>query len=423
MPGPRTADEARLDIEAVERALREGYRPRGVSGTGPGAVAIAAGYRGVTGVTMDRRIARLCEKGKGPDWNLWKKPGAPEPVVVERFPALEEPLLARLKKGGASLADLAQEFSTSKGKALDAIEALQGRGVNIHLIGDRYSIEAARPPAYTLGQMREIVSNPDNTFTFGVVADSHYCSKYAREDVTNDLYDRFERAGITHVYHCGNWIDGEASFNRHDLLVHGMDAQCRYLAERYPRRDGITTFAVAGDDHEGWYAQREGVDIGRYAEQRFRDAGRTDWVDLGYMEAHIRMVNANTGKSAVMAVVHPGGGSSYADSYVVQKIIESLDGGEKPGFAAYGHYHKQIAGEYRNVWWLQPGCGQDQTPFARKKRLRFVLGGAKVSFEQDPETGALVGYTPTMWRYFNQGYYENRWSHSGPVTHTDLRAA
>jgi len=195
-----------------------------------------------------------------------------------------------------------------------------------------------------------------------------------------------------------------------------MDAQCRHLAAVYPKREGIHTYAVAGDDHEGWYAQREGVNIGRYAEQCFRDIGREDWHDIGYMEAHVKLVNANTGAMATLAVVHPGGGSAYADSYSVQKIVESLEGGEKPAVGLYGHYHKLLAGEYRNVWWLQTGCTKDQDPFARKKRLRFAVGGTIVTLEQDPESGAIVGFGPKMFRYFNRGFYEGRWSHSGAVT-------
>jgi hypothetical protein len=245
----------------------------------------------------------------------------------------------------------------------------------------------------------------------------HNCSKYSRLDVIEALYDQFAAAGITRVYNAGNWIDGEASFNRHDLVVHGMDAQCRYLAEHYPRRDGITTYAVAGDDHEGWYAQREGVDIGRYAERVMRDAGRTDWVDLGYMEAPVLLQRRDSDKASVLAAVHPGGGSSYALSYSIQKIIESLDGGEKPAIGLYGHYHKLWAGNIRNVWCVQTGCTQDQTPFMRKKKLEAHVGGAIVEAYQCPETGAILRCRVELLRFFNKGFATDRWSHAGPVVH------
>jgi hypothetical protein len=336
----------------------------------------------------------------------------PEPV---RPDVPHEAILTALRKQPMTLLEIAGRFNITKGAALDTLEAMQARGVNLHQVADKWSVEKTAPPAFVSGYEHDFVSGSDNIFRFGVMADSHLGSKYERLDALNDSYDRFEKAGITRVYHCGNWIEGEARFNRTDLLVHGMDAQLDYLAEKYPQRKGITTYAVTGDDHEGWYAQNAGVDIGKRAEQTMRDHGRTDWVNLGFMEAHVRLVNANTGKDGILAVVHPGGGSSYAESYVVQKIIESLDGGEKPAVALYGHYHKCLSGNYRNVWWVLVPSTKDQDIFMRKKRLRSVVGGGIIEIEQDPETGAIFRMKPDLWQYFNRGYYNGRWSHSGQV--------
>ena len=72
-------------------------------------------------------------------------------------------------------------------------------------------------------------------------------------------------------------------------------------ARNYPKV-GIPTFAVTGDDHEGWYIRREGIDIGRYCESVMRDAGH-DWHNLGYMEADIVLQNANSGKTAIVAAL------------------------------------------------------------------------------------------------------------------------
>lgn len=327
-------------------------------------------------------------------------------------------LVMLLRRGAASEAELAARFKTSPERVAEALKALESRQFNIHKIDGRWAIPTTLAPSFASGSTFEYVSRPDNTFLFGACGDTHLGSKYERLDVLNDLYDRFEAAGVDRVLHTGNWIDGEARFNRLDLHTHGMDAQVRYFVQNYPERNGIKTFYVDGDDHEGWYSQREGVNIGKYAQMRAEEKGRADLIHLGYMEAHIRLVNANTGKVATLAVVHPGGGSAYADSYTIQKIVESLEGGEKPAVALYGHYHKLIAGEYRGVYWLQTGCTKGQDTFGRKKRLRYTLGGAIVGLEQDPETGAILGFTPQMIRYFNKGYYadrNNRWSLSDDV--------
>lgn len=144
--------------------------------------------------------------------------------------------------------------------------------------------------------------------------------------------------------------------------------------------------------------------------------GRTDWQNLGYVEAFIPLQHAATGKPSMYHVIHPGGGSAYATSYTVQKLVESYEGGSKPAIAQVGH-HKAEYLHTRNVHTVQAGCFQDQTIFARKKRLIFTIGGWIVAFRQNPDTGAVEEFVSYFKNYFDRGYYENqRWSLSGPVT-------
>jgi len=421
MPTPPVSKaEVLRRVAAIEDCLKRGFAPPGV--TSPhgkvGALTQAAADLGLgrktTIITEVRRWKQLYDVE--PDWSLYQRPSGVPAVPLSTPKAPTPELLDILRKGPWTLDQIAAAVQKPRGAVLDELDGLRAGGINVHEIGGKWSIEKETRPAFLAeGDIPTYVSRPDNTFVFGATSDNHLGSKYERLDVLNDLYDRFEKRGVDRVFNAGNWIDGEARFNKFDIHTHGMEAQMRYLAANYPKRKGITTYAVAGDDHEGWYGQREGVDIGRYAERIMRDEGRTDWVNLGYMEAHIRLVNANTGKSQILACVHPGGGSSYALSYSIQKIIESLDGGEKPAVGLYGHYHKLWAGNIRNVWCLQTGCTEDQTPFMRKKKLEAHVGGAIVELEQDPETGAIVGFTPKLIRYFNKGYYNDRWSHGGGV--------
>jgi predicted phosphodiesterase len=340
---------------------------------------------------------------------------APTIVAAPAPIALTEAVQAAIKKPIA-LADLAGKCGITPGQTLDALLSLQAKGLNVHEIGGLWSIERA-PVLGSAADAGAYVSRANGRYRFGWLGDTHLCSKYARLDVLRDLYRRFADADIDRIFHAGNWIDGEARFNKFDLLVHGMDAQIRYLRDEYPvAPNGLITYAIAGDDHEGWYNQREGVNIGRYAERELRDGGRTDWVDLGYMEAFIPLQHASTGKVAQLHLVHPGGGSAYATSYTVQKLVESYAGGNKPAVLLAGHYHKLEYLCTRNVHCIQTGCTQDQTPFARKKRLQYALGGGVCELEQDGATGAIVGATVTVWNYFDAGYYVNdRFSHSAGI--------
>jgi hypothetical protein len=161
-------------------------------------------------------------------------------------------------------------------------------------------------------------------FRFGFMGDTHLASRWARVDALEAMYDLYAAEGITTVFHGGNLIDGECRFNKFDLLAHGIEGQCALAAKQYPKRKGIVTKFIAGDDHEGWYVQREGVDIGRVMEDRFRAAGREDLQYIGYMEADIKLPTPDGKSQTWIRLIHPGGGSAYALSYAAQKLVECV---------------------------------------------------------------------------------------------------
>ena len=302
------------------------------------------------------------------------------------------------------------------GQALDALYGLQAQGTNVFQQSEWWAFESA-PHAGTVEGVTPMLSDKDGWHRGGFLGDSHLCSKYARLDCLKETYHRFEDAGIVHVFDTGNWIDGEFSENRHDLLVHGMDPQLRYLIHERPSVPGLTTYAVAGNDHEGWYGKREGIDIGRHLEMMMHEAGRTDWVHLGHMEAFVPFQHATSGKQAMVHVMHPGGGSAYAVSYTIQQIVNGYEGGDKPALLLAGHYHKMDFLPVRNVFTVQTACLQDQTPWARQKKLRFELGAGIFEFQQDETTGAILRCKVEFFQYFNRGFYtNNRWNHGGEVT-------
>ena len=335
-------------------------------------------------------------------------------------------VLARLRKSPMSIASIAKMMQCTRKEAITALQDKRHEGANLHAAGDTWSVEKAPPLRRANANARhDLVSNAKHEFQFGFVTDNHLGSKYARLDVLNDLYERFAKRGITQVFNAGNYIDGEARFNKFDLEVHGMDAQLRFLAKNYPQHKGIVTHFIAGDDHEGWYGQREGIDIGRWTERVMRENGRDDFIYLGFMEADVDLINASTGASARMRIVHPGGGSSYAISYSMQKLVESYEGGDKPAVVLGGHYHKQEILNYRNCWIIQGGTTEDQTPFMRKKKLEAHVGGMIVTLEQDPKSGAIIRCND-IYRYFNREFYKRgtrprgeRFSYGGPVTHRE----
>lgn len=103
-----------------------------------------------------------------------------------------------------------------------------------------------------------------------------------------------------------------------------------------------------------------------------------------------------------LRIIHPGGGTSYADSYRPQKIVESYAGGDKPTILVIGHYHKTGYYDIRDVAVLQAGCLERQTPFMRKLSLRAALGFWIVEARFTPD-GSLRRFRPEFFKYYVSG--------------------
>lgn len=253
---------------------------------------------------------------------------------------------------------------------------------------------------------RRLRDRGDGWSVIGFTSDNHLGSKFERMDVLEELYTIFAGEGVTDVYQAGNWIDGESRMTRHDTRIFGLQNQVDYFVEKWPVRKGITTHFVAGDDHEGWYQKRELIHIGPFAEMAARKAGREDLVYLGYLEADVAL--SSGGAATPMRIMHGGGGATYAYSYVLQKTVESFQGGEKPGILCLGHHHKWDYCYPRNVHAFMPGCTEDQSSFMRKKKIEAHVGGVLGWIKQDPKDGHILRFRAEWIPFYDKGYYERR---------------
>lgn len=328
---------------------------------------------------------------------------------------LEQRLFQRLRKASAALTieELANSFDVSPKRIREAVAKLQLEKYLVDMTTDDFVFSSA--PESGCFSSHFIKHSKGTRVKIGVVADTHFCSNYAKPELLDAVYDIFASEGVTHVYHCGNWIDGERRINRMDIHVHGLDNQCRYFVNNYHYRSGITTYYIAGDDHEGWYTQDVGVDIGQRAEDLAKRAGRDDLVYLGYMEHDVyvksgELITAGNGIEGAtrIRVQHPGGGTAYATSYSPQKLVESLSGGDKPHILLLGHYHKLEYGIIRNVHTVQVGCLQLQTRYMRKKKIPAHLGAVLVEFVQGDD-GTVLEFVPRIIPFMNTKH-DQQWS-------------
>jgi hypothetical protein len=355
------------------------------------------------GVTRDR-IHQLTQVGSGTISRIKLNAGLSTQAAAQ---SPEEPLTHQdirklLKKKPHDEAELADALDCSPRRVKEALAEMKAKGIMLLELNGKYDLKES----IHIEPGQSVIKSSNGTRRFGVTGDNHLCNKHSRLDVLNAAYDHFEREGITEVFNTGNWIDGEARFNKTELVTApGLDSQINYLIDKFPQRKGITTHYIAGDDHEGWYQQREGIEVGRYLQMRAEESGRTDLRYLGYGECDVKLEYGSG--SACMRVVHPGGGSSYAISYTDQKRVESYQGGEKPQIELAGHYHKFNYGYPREVHTVQTGCTCDQTMFMRKKKLQAHVGFLIVNLSQDTN-GAITRFSPEWFPFFDRGFYEKR---------------
>lgn len=330
-----------------------------------------------------------------------------EPLTDVQLAHQLRALLAKKRPTPWALDELSDQFDVGLSRIKRALDSLSEQHVNITQsdggLWIASEIPAEEPTVIPLQSLRGKVHR------FAVTGDNHLGSRYARLDCLNALYDLWADMGITTVYQCGNMIDGEARFNKSDLLAFGIEGQTDYFIDNWPQRKGITTYYITGDDHEGWYVQREHINIGRFMAERAKAAGRDDLVYLGHME-HDLVFQAEHGH-ATCRLIHAGGGTAYALSYTLQQIINSYSGGEKPNLLCAGHYHKFDANYWREVFNVQVGATQQQTPWMRKKKIQSQLGGVTIEFEQSKD-GLLhnikVGWTP----FYNREFYlDEQWKY------------
>jgi len=328
--------------------------------------------------------------------------GIPQVGIDPNDPLFRSEIARRIKKA-TTIAKLAEKMHSREEDVSAVIDDMEERGYIIMRRGNTIQLGKSVEQANS----RIIFDNHfhEKPISFGVVADMHLCSKAERLDVLNAAYDEFAKRGITTVLCPGNYIDGECRFNTHELRAHGIADQCQYAIDHWPSRPGIKTYYVDGDDHCGWWHQREGIEFGRYLMLEAQAQGRDDLVYMGYMEADFE-IKAPQG-SAIVKVIHAGGGSSYAYSYSSQKLAESFQGGEKPAVCIIGHYHKMEYCYPRNIHCVQAGCTQDQTMFMRKRKISAHVGFCIVTFQQDIR-GSITQFSPEFYPFFDRGYYFKR---------------
>lgn len=238
------------------------------------------------------------------------------------------------------------------------------------------------------------IKGPDNEIRFGLISDTHIGSLYQRTDALRVFYAHCEREGIETVLHAGDILDGWKVYPGHLFELHpnarSWGEQRSMFADLAPRVKGITTHFITGN-HDNSFKKEIGLVPGPELA-----AVRPDWKFVGQDIATVTL-KTKGGFSFRVMLVHPDGGTAYATSYRLQRMIESISGGQKPDMVAEGHFHKALAlPNYRNVYGVESGSFVSQTPFMARKGISAHVGGWIVTVTLN-DRAKLTARVQTEW--------------------------
>lgn len=203
---------------------------------------------------------------------------------------------------------------------------------------------------------------------YGYISDTHIGQQEFDEELFKEATKRFN-AEVDFVIHPGDHLEGMSGRPGHvyELALIGFQQQLNKAVELYNDIE-VPMYGIDGN-HDQWFKQKG--DIGAIVGQEL-GARVPNYTHLGEWEGDLE-IGAGARKIS-MKLVHPGDGTAYADSYKIQKRIESLSGGSKPNILHSGHYHKSIYLFRRNVHGFESGTLCGQTQWMRGKGIQAHKG-------------------------------------------------
>ena len=199
----------------------------------------------------------------------------------------------------------------------------------------------------------------------GHITDTHIGSSFSEDGRLMQAFDEFKKEKVDFITHSGDVTEGMSNRPGHiyELKHLGYAAQKAEAVKLFGQWTDTDIYAIDGN-HDRWYLKSNGAKIVEDI-----DKALDNFHFIGHDEGDISL----KGK-VIMKLWHGEDGSSYALSYRLQKIIESLTGGEKPNILVAGHVHKYVKIFERNVYALGVGTIQSQTSWMRGKRLAAHVG-------------------------------------------------
>ena len=201
-------------------------------------------------------------------------------------------------------------------------------------------------------------------FRIGYMTDLHIGSLYTDYSYIDDARKVFAKQKVDMVAVAGDITEGMSHRPGHiyECSELGYDAQKERAIELFTPFNFCPVYMIDGN-HDRWYVKSNGALIVKAICRELKHAKF-----LGHDEGDILI------DGSVVKLWHGEDSSSYAISYRLQKLIESLSGGDKPNIIIAGHVHKYGRFFIRNVHCISAGCIQKQSKWMRGKRIDAHTG-------------------------------------------------
>jgi len=214
----------------------------------------------------------------------------------------------------------------------------------------------------------------------GAVSCTHYGGRHPCTEELNDWVDwAHDKYGITTVYHAGDLLQGIDPKWSTEAKRNALDDQCDTAVAELPQRDWLGWLWIAGN-HDMKHEHVGGLDVGRYVDFRFSDAGRTDLRYLGPFEASHMLSPPGAPRPLRVDLRHHYGGGEHLEA-TLRRFARLCSRKGMPDFLLAGHPHRAAyAATPFGCHCAFVGCF-DVARYGRAYAGRCDIGGTVLGFE------------------------------------------
>ena len=181
--------------------------------------------------------------------------GVQEKVQLSREEKLD--LLVDLLDKNYTLSDLCEILDSTEYEIIGFTESLKDEGYNI-TVNEKQGKTFLTMEDYpdiseeNVYHFNEDINEPTK---IGVIADLRFGSKNEQLAILNDIYTKFAKDGVKHVFVGGNIIEGEykgqteKNFSN-SLYTNDVNIQADLATEYFPKIEGINTYFITGSNEQ-----------------------------------------------------------------------------------------------------------------------------------------------------------------------------